>query len=378
MKKVAMALLPLIMLLCISACGGQTEDSLSGSTVGDQNQEVVCTHFSSEWIEDRAATCTIDGSKHRECTQCKEVLETAVINASHILSDWIEDKASTCIAEGSKHKECTVCKKILDTAAIGRSYHTPGDWIEDRAATCTVSGTKHRECLVCKRLLETASTMEHICMKEHILFFGDSITDAGRDKMDPESIGSGFVSKIAKELDKKNPDQYVIINRGVAGNRSADMAARLNQDVICLQPQYVTILSGVNDVWHELSRGAGVSAEDFEAHYTGMVQQLQEKIPGVKIIIMGPFVLPGTATVREDDPQWWPYFEKELPLREEAAKRVAEKFGLIYIPLQEVFDKAVSEGAEAKTLLNDGVHPASKGQVLIAQEWLKAFENINE
>lgn len=214
-------------------------------------------------------------------------------------------------------------------------------------------------------------------MKKHILFFGDSITDAGRDKSAPESIGNGFVNLIARELGKKEPDQCVIINRGVSGNRSVDLISRLNQDVISLQPEYVTILSGVNDVWHELSREAGVSAGDFEAHYTGMVQQLQEKIPSVKIIIMGPFVLPGTATVREDDPQWWAFFEKELPLREEAAKRVSEKFGLCYIPLQEAFDKALLDGSEAKTLLHDGVHPAAKGQFLIAQEWLKAFENIN-
>ena len=173
----------------------------------------VAAHSASEWIVDTAATETAEGAKHKECTVCKKVLETATIPATgsshthsygtdwkyddtnhwhececgdkadvaaHSASEWIVDTAATETAEGAKHKECTVCKKVLETATIPatgsshtHSYGTDwkyddtnhwhececGDkadtaahsfqWVIDKAATKEATGIKHEECTVC-------------------------------------------------------------------------------------------------------------------------------------------------------------------------------------------------------------------------------------
>ena len=182
----------------------------------------IAAHSASEWIVDTAATETAEGAKHKECTVCKKVLETATIPATgsshthsygtdwkyddtnhwhececgdkadiaaHSASEWIVDTAATETAEGAKHKECTVCKKVLETATIpatGSSHthsygtdwkyddtnhwhececgdkadiaaHSASEWIVDTAATETAEGAKHKECTVCKKVLETAT-----------------------------------------------------------------------------------------------------------------------------------------------------------------------------------------------------------------------------
>ena len=182
----------------------------------------IAAHSASEWIIDTAATETADGAKHKECTVCKKVLETATIPATgsshthsygtewkyddtnhwhececgdkadiaaHSASEWIIDTAATETADGAKHKECTVCKKVLETATIpatGSSHthsygtewkyddtnhwhececgdkadiaaHSASEWIIDTAATETADGAKHKECTVCKKVLETAT-----------------------------------------------------------------------------------------------------------------------------------------------------------------------------------------------------------------------------
>ena len=173
----------------------------------------IAAHSASEWIVDTAATETADGAKHKECTVCKKVLETATIPATgsththsygtewkydgtnhwhececgdkaniaaHSASEWIVDTAATETADGAKHKECTVCKKVLETATIPatgsthtHSYGTEwkydgtnhwhececGDkadtaahsfqWVIDKAATKEATGIKHEECTVC-------------------------------------------------------------------------------------------------------------------------------------------------------------------------------------------------------------------------------------
>ena len=179
----------------------------------------IAVHSASEWIVDTAATETADGAKHKECTVCKKVLETATIPATHShsygtdwkyddtnhwhececgdkadiaahsASEWIIDTAATETADGAKHKECTVCKKVLETATIpatGSSHthsygtewkyddtnhwhececgdkadvaaHSASEWIVDTAATEIAEGAKHKECTVCKKVLETAT-----------------------------------------------------------------------------------------------------------------------------------------------------------------------------------------------------------------------------
>ena len=103
-----------------------------------------------------------------------------------------------------------------------------------------------------------------------ILFQGDSITDCYRvkegDALDIR-IGMGYALMCQAELMYEEPGKYEIFNRGVSGNRITDLYARIKSDIINLKPDVMSILIGVNDVWHELSSQNGVSAEKYEKIY---------------------------------------------------------------------------------------------------------------
>ena len=101
----------------------------------------IAAHSASEWIVDTAATETADGAKHKECTVCKKVLETAPIPATgstHTHSYGTEWKY-----DGTNHWHECECDDKADTAA--HSFQ----WVIDKAATKEATGIKHEECTVC-------------------------------------------------------------------------------------------------------------------------------------------------------------------------------------------------------------------------------------
>ena len=214
-------------------------------------------------------------------------------------------------------------------------------------------------------------------MKKTILFQGDSITDAGRIKEPGKenNKGYGYANMVTGELMANEPYKYKCFNRGIGGHRSIDLYARIKQDMINLKPDYMSILVGVNDVWHEYTHKTGLSAEKYELIYTLMVEELLEALPNLKIMILEPFVLPGVETV--NSPEWpdrWDFFSREVPLRAAAAKRVAEKFDLPFVPLQKMFDEAEATAPAPGYWLRDGVHPTQAGHTLIKRAWLKCYE----
>ena len=67
------------------------------------------------------ATCTADGkTEGSHCSVCGAVIkaQTTITATGHKSSGWIVDKTASIGVKGSKHKECTVCKKVLETAEI--------------------------------------------------------------------------------------------------------------------------------------------------------------------------------------------------------------------------------------------------------------------
>lgn len=214
-------------------------------------------------------------------------------------------------------------------------------------------------------------------MEKVIVFQGDSITDTGRVRDNDLNVGTGYANLVKSYLSAEEPYKYKFYNRGISGNRVVDLYARIKLDMINLKPDYMSILIGVNDVWHEYTRQNGVSAEKFEMVYGLMIEELQQALPNLKLMILEPFVLPGSATENtEEHPHRWEFFRSEVELRAQAAKRIAEKYHLPFIPLQEMFDKANADAPEQGYWLRDGVHPTHAGHELIKQKWLKAFESL--
>lgn len=211
-------------------------------------------------------------------------------------------------------------------------------------------------------------------MSEIILFQGDSITDCGRNREDASSTGVGYVHMVKGELGCEYPGEYEFINKGISGNRIVDVYARIKKDIINLKPEYLSLLIGVNDVWHELGgKHNGVAADKFEKIYDMLITEILEALPNVKIMIMEPFVLEAEKTAAtEAEPERWDCFRTEVPLRAAAAKRIAEKYGLSFIALQDKFNEACKL-APASYWLRDGVHPTPMGHWIIKNEWIKAF-----
>lgn len=211
-----------------------------------------------------------------------------------------------------------------------------------------------------------------------ILFQGDSITDCGRTLTPFESFGDGYPLLVYSKLGYEKPNEFNFINRGISGNRIVDIYARMKADITYLKPDYMSLLIGVNDVWHDFGDcHNGVSAEKFEKIYTMLLEEIFEVLPNIKIMIFLPYVLEGDATKSTDEePDRWDNFKTEVKKRAEAAKRVAEKFGLPYVALQEKFDAAAKLTGDTKTWTPDGVHPSHAGHELIAREWLELFNKI--
>ncbi len=210
-----------------------------------------------------------------------------------------------------------------------------------------------------------------------IVFFGDSITDMNRVHNSDgkvESYGGGYVFFVAGKLLSENPQKYEIINRGISGNRIVDLYARIKGDVWNQEPDVLSILIGVNDVWHELSENPnGVDLTRWEKVYRMLIEETHERLPNTKIMILEPFVLRGTKTDYDNR------YETFVKVKDYAAKakELAEEYGLTFVPLQEKFDEAAEKYGE-KYYLYDGVHPDVAGAALIAGEWLKAFKKMGK
>ena len=200
-----------------------------------------------------------------------------------------------------------------------------------------------------------------------ILFQGDSITDARRPRDLDWLLGGGYPTICAGMLVKERPNDVEVINRGVSGNRVVDLYARWKMDAINLKPDVISILIGVNDVWHEVGNQNGVDVERFEMVYNLLLDYTKRDLPETKMILLEPFVLKESATEEH-----WDYFSKEVALRAQATKRVAEKHGATFVPLQDMFDEA-AKTAPASVFLRDGVHPTAAGHSMIADRWIEAF-----
>ena len=212
-------------------------------------------------------------------------------------------------------------------------------------------------------------------MEKVIVFQGDSITDTSRSKDNEMNMGHGYALMVSGDLGAAEPGKYVFYNRGISGNRVVDTYARIKAGAINLNPDYLSILIGVNDVWHEYNSKNGVSTEKYEMVYGLLIEELKRALPNLKIMILEPFVLPGSATVStEERPDRWEYMDREVRDHAAAAKRVAEKYGLTFVPLQELFDSVDAETPGIWTW--DGVHPTPAGHALIKRQWLEAFYSI--
>lgn len=203
-----------------------------------------------------------------------------------------------------------------------------------------------------------------------ILFQGDSITDAGRSREDLTSLGNGYPNFAAGLAEKSYPGEYRYINRGIGGNRSIDLLARVKADIINLKPDFMSILIGVNDVWHELEVKNGVDNDRYKLYFRLLLEQVREALPDTKLLIMEPFVLKGENILK-----YYDKFRAGVELRAASAKELAVEFDIPFLPLQKKFDELFEQNPMGYWL-RDGVHPTAEGHEFIAREWMTEFKKF--
>ncbi len=197
-----------------------------------------------------------------------------------------------------------------------------------------------------------------------ILFFGDSITDANRNREQCVSnvrYGCGYVTFVVAKLTEKYFDEYEVVNRGIGGECTQDLLNRFERDVVSESPDVLSILVGANDFWFGL--------DVFNERYNKLLFLIKEKLPNTKVILMQPFVLKGYHS----DSKNGVYHR----IRDYAkiVDKIAKKYGYTYVKLQSKLDaKAKVYGEEL--ILYDGIHPNVLGAKIIADEWLKVFTKL--
>jgi acyl-CoA thioesterase-1 len=200
-----------------------------------------------------------------------------------------------------------------------------------------------------------------------VLFQGDSITDAGREREHPEHLGYGYAAQAASWYQALYPEQDVrFLNRGIGGDRVIDLVARWQEDCLGLQPSWISLLIGINDTWRRYDSNSPTSADNFERSYHTLLERNGSSTKA-RLIICEPFVLPVTA---ERD-RW----HEDLAPKIAATRRLAREYNAIYVPFDGLFAQAATQ-REPAFWANDGVHPSLAGHALMAQAWLRAVKAI--
>ena len=209
---------------------------------------------------------------------------------------------------------------------------------------------------------------------KNILLQGDSITDAGRaNNDDPNSAGAGYAMLLKAHLMMEDPD-CVVYNCGISGHRVVDLYARWKKHCLNLEPDVLSIMVGVNDVWHEYGWQNGVEADRYENIYRLMLKETVEKLPNIKVILMAPYLIEGP--VGHQFECGFETFYNEIKLRQDVVKKLADEFGFAFLDTQKVFDDAIAKGVPASHWSGDGVHPTPAGHELIKRAWLEIYSTL--
>lgn len=198
-----------------------------------------------------------------------------------------------------------------------------------------------------------------------LLFQGDSVTDAGRDKRNFHDMGKGYPHFAARGIREALPDAEIeMINLGISGNRTDQLFDRLYPDAIELAPDVISVLIGINDVWHRFGASRiETTPEQTEANYRAILKRIRTQT-SARIVMLQPFLLDC-----EKNLHLRPGLNELLPI----VKRLADEYADLYIPLDELFNEAMKTQPEPCYYSADGVHPNENGSAFIGEQYAKAI-----
>lgn len=180
-----------------------------------------------------------------------------------------------------------------------------------------------------------------------ILFQGDSITDADRNRADYHDLGQGYPKYAAKYLREMFPDKELeFIDLGISGDQTRNLLDRKQTDFIDIKPDIVSIMIGINDTWHRAETRDWLPHEEFERNYRELLEAITNKTDA-KIVIIEPFLLPAPDKT---------FFREDLDPKIHIVRRLAREYADMFIPLDGLLASYwVSE--DYRIFSEDGVHP---------------------
>jgi lysophospholipase L1-like esterase len=195
--------------------------------------------------------------------------------------------------------------------------------------------------------------------KKRVIFFGDSITEAG---VKP----GGYITVLGDQLKQQAIDGYELQGAGIGGNKVYDLYLRLEDDVINKKPDIVVIWVGVNDVWHKSMYGTGTDPDKFEKFYTAIIKKLQNN--HAQVILCTPAAIGEKTDFTNSQ-------DGDLNQYAQIIRGIAQKNNCKLLDLRKIFLAYNLENNKTNqpsgTLTTDGVHLNEKGNELVANEMLK-------
>jgi lysophospholipase L1-like esterase len=200
--------------------------------------------------------------------------------------------------------------------------------------------------------------------KKKIVFFGDSITEAG---VQPE----GYITKLGQTLDKNNlGNQYELTGAGISGNKVYDLYLRMEDDVLSKKPDAVVIWVGVNDVWHKRSFGTGTDADKFEKFYNAIIKRLKDK--NIDVYLCTPAVIGEKWDCTNE-------LDGEMNSYSSIIRGIAQKNNCKLIDLRKEFlDYLKANNPANKStgiLTTDGVHLNALGNSFVAEKMYRVLSH---
>lgn len=198
-------------------------------------------------------------------------------------------------------------------------------------------------------------TSASLLQKKRVVFFGDSITQAG-------VAPGGYIDVLNQKLMAAGQgDNFELLGSGIGGNKVYDLYLRMEDDVLAKNPDVVVIWVGVNDVWHKRTFGTGTDADKFERFYVALIQKMQAK--GIQVICATP------ATVGERT-DFTNELDGDLNRYAQIIRSVAGRFNCPVADFRKEFLKYNlehnPENRESGILTTDGVHLNTIGNQLVA------------
>jgi len=201
--------------------------------------------------------------------------------------------------------------------------------------------------------------------KTRVIFFGDSITQAGANT-------GGYIKRIDSmcKVEGKS-ENFEFIGAGIGGNKVYDLYLRMDNDVLAKEPDVVLIYIGVNDVWHKATSGTGTDADKFEKFYQAIIDKLKAK--SIKVILCTPAAI-GEKT-DFSNPQ-----DGDMNGYSNIIRGIAKKNELTLIDLRKAFHdynlKNNPDNKDRGILTTDRVHLNPTGNQLVADEMWKVIKNL--